>query len=56
MMIYEYPIFDVTDEFSKQILHAHHQVNSIPQMIETQENFLKDERLKIENSLYTDIN
>lgn len=35
MMIYEYPIYEVSDEFSKAILHAHNQVNSIPTMIET---------------------
>lgn len=51
MMIYEYPIYEVTDEFSKAILHAHNQVNSIPKMIDDQENFLKEERFKIENAL-----
>lgn len=30
MMIYEYPIYEVSDEFSKQILSAHNYVNSIP--------------------------
>ena len=51
MFLYENPRLKPTDEQVKQVVQAYTQTQRITQLIEQQENKLKNERNEIENNL-----
>ena len=51
MMLYNNPRFEVQDDQTRSVNQAYIQTCKIAQMVEMQENKLKNERIEIENTL-----